>query len=154
MTSEKTKEHMLKEGLIKRCPADFKAIKNLVKRAHVDLKTARRNLKPDRECAYNYAYNAMLHLGLALMFSEKVRPEIKGKHMTIVRFASSFLGKEFKKLTNDYDFMRRKRNRFIYEPEIPCSEKEAKDAIETAEKFVLKVTELIKERNPQKEFKF
>ena len=74
MTYNKTKEHMLKQGSIKKCPSDFKVIQNLIKRAHIDLKTARRNFKTDTECAYNYAYNAMLHLGLALMFSEKVKP--------------------------------------------------------------------------------
>jgi len=68
-----------------------------------------------------------------------------------VRFASSVLGDEFRKLINDYDFMRKKRNRFIYEPEIPCSMKEAKDAIKTAKEFVDKISILIREKR-QKNF--
>ena len=148
------KENLLKEGVIKKCPVDYKAIANLIKRAHIDLKTAKRNMDDDQECAYNYAYNAMLRSGLALMFSEGFRPEIKDKHLTIVRFASSVLGDEFRILINDYDFMRKKRNRFIYEPDIPCSMKEAKDAIKTAEEFVDKISKLIREKNPQKEIKF
>jgi uncharacterized protein (UPF0332 family) len=144
--------NLLKQGLIKKCSVDWKAINNLIKRSYTDLKTAKRNIDDDEECAYNYAYNAMLRSGLALMFSEGFRPEIKDKHLTIVKFASSILGKKFKKVINDYDFMRRKRHRFVYEPDIPCSIKEAKDALKTAKEFVDIVNKLIKEKNPQKEF--
>ncbi|OGL48825.1 MAG: hypothetical protein A3H37_11440 [Candidatus Schekmanbacteria bacterium RIFCSPLOWO2_02_FULL_38_14] len=149
-----SKEKLSKEGLIKKSPVDYKAIENLMKRAYIDLKTAKRNIEDDQECAYNCAYNAMLRSGLALMFSEGFRPEIKDKHLTIVRFASSVLGDEFEKLINNYDFMRRKRHRFIYEPDIPCSRKEAEDAINTAEEFVSKISKLIREKMPQKEFNF
>jgi uncharacterized protein (UPF0332 family) len=154
MIYKETKENLLKEGLIKRCPVDNKAILNLLKRAYIDLQTAKRNLAEDEECAFNYAYNAMLRSGLALMFSQGFRPDIKDKHLTVVRFTSSILGDNFKSLINDYDFMRKKRNRFIYEPDIPCSMKEAKDALKTAEEFVNKIARLIKERLPQREFNF
>ena len=126
----------------------------MLKRAYVDLKTAKRNLSQDEECAFNYAYNAMLRSGLALMFAEGFRPDIKDKHLTVVRFVGLVLGDDFKRLINDYDFMRRKRNRLIYEPEIPCSIKEAKDALKTAEEFVDKIAELIRKKLPQKEFNF
>ena len=82
------------------------------------------------------------------------RPEIKDKHLTIVKFVSSLLGSKFKKVINDYDFMRRKRHRFIYEPDIPCSRKEAEDALKTAKEFVDIIGKLIKEDNPQMEFDF
>ena len=42
--------------------------------------------------------------------------------------------------------MRRKRHRFIYEPDIPCSKKEAEDAIKTAEEFVDTIRDLIKQK--------
>lgn len=154
MIYKETKEKLLKEGLIKRCPVDFKAITSLLKRANLDLKTARRNLETDEECTFNYAYNGMLRSGLALMFSEGFRPEIKDKHLTIVRFASAILGHEFKRIINDYNFMRRKRNRFIYEPDIPCSIKEAEDAIKTAEEFVRKILSRIKGKMPQTQLDF
>ena len=154
MIYKESKEKLLKENLIKQCPIDIKAIFNLIKRAQTDIKTAKRNLEQDEECAFNYAYNAMLRSGLALMFSGGFRPDIKDKHLTVVRFVGSILGEDFKKLINDYDFMRKKRNRFIYEPDIPCSMKEAKDALKTAEEFVDKISKLIKEKLPQKEFNF
>lgn len=154
MIYKESKESLLKEGLIKKCPVDIKAIMNLIKRAFTDLETAKRNLRADEECAFNYAYNAMLRSGLALMFSEGFRPEIKDKHLTVVRFATSILGDEFKTLINNYDFMRRKRHRFIYEPEIPCSTQEAEDAMKTAKDFVNAISKLIKKKNPQLELDF
>jgi len=154
MIYKDSKQTLLKEGLIKKCPVDWKVIKNLIKRAYRDLETAKRNVEDDEECAYTYAYNAMLRAGLALMTSYGFRPEIKDKHLTIVRFASSILGDKFKRVINTYDFMRRKRHRFIYEPDIPCSRKEAEDALKTAKEFVKIIHNLIKEKNPQKEFEF
>jgi uncharacterized protein (UPF0332 family) len=146
--------NLLKQGLMKKCPVDWRAINNLMKRAYTDLRTAKRNIEYDEECAYNYAYNAMLRSGLALMFSQGFRPEIKDKHLTVVRFVSSLLGSKFKKVINDYDFMRRKRHRFIYEPDIPCSRKEAQDALGAAKEFVNIIGKFIKEGNPQTEFDF
>jgi len=154
MIYKESKENLLKQGLMKKCPVDWRAINNLMKRAYTDLRTAKRNIDDDEECAYNYAYNAMLRSGLALMFSQGFRPEIKDKHLTVVRFVSSLLGSKFKKAINDYDFMRRKRHRFIYEPDIPCSRKEAQDALKTAKEFVDVIGKLIKEGNPQMELDF
>lgn len=154
MIYKESKKNLLKEGVIKKCPVDYKAIMNLMKRAYIDLKTAKRNLNDDEECAYSYAYNALLRSGLVLMFSEGFRPEIKDKHLTVVRFVASVLGDELKMLINNYDYMRRKRHRFIYEPDIPCSEKEAKEALRTAKEFVDLVYRLIREKNPQLEFDF
>ncbi|MBA7595626.1 hypothetical protein ES703_02590 [subsurface metagenome] len=146
MIYKETKGNLLKQGLIKKCQTDWKVINNLIKRTCIDLKTAKRNIDKDEECAYNYAYNAMLRSGLALMLCEGFRPDIRDKHLTIVKFASSLLGKEFKKVINDYDFMRRKRHRFIYEPDIPCSRKEAEDALNTAKIFVDIINKMIQRK--------
>jgi hypothetical protein len=88
------------------------------------------------------------------MFNEGFRPEIKDKHLTVVRFITLILGDEYKALINDYDFMRRKRHRFIYEPDIPCSKKEAKDAMKAAKDLLYVIYKLIKEKNPQLELEF
>jgi len=139
----------LKQGLIKPCSVDWKAVGKLIQRAQVDLETAERNLDDDPECGYSYAYNAMLRSGLALMFSRGFRPEIKDKHLTIVKYTGSIVGKKYEDIMNDYDFMRRKRNNFIYEPDIPCSLTEAKNALETARKFTAMIIEIIRRRKPQ-----
>ncbi len=152
MISKDSRDKLLKQGVIKKCPVDLRAAKKLLDRAAVDLNTARRNLKEDEECAYAYAYNSMLRAGLALMFSEGFRPDIRGKHQNIVRFSGVVLGKPLQNIINDYDRIRRTRNQFIYEPDIPCSRKEAEDAIGTAETFVRGVLKLIGKRHPREGF--
>lgn len=147
-------QDLLKEGLIKKCPTDEKAVFNLIRRARKDIETAARNLPEDEDCAYSYAYNSMLRSGLALMMAGGFRPDIKDKHLTIVKFTASILGTEFKTVVNDYDIMRRKRHRLVYEPDIPCSGEEARHAIQTAKEYVSAVSALLKKKNPQFEIQF
>ena len=116
MIYKTSKEHLLKEGVIKKYPVDYRAINNLLKRAYIDLKTAKRNYGVDEECAYTYAYNALLRTGLALMFSYEFRPDIKNKHLTVVRFATSVLGDSFRELVGAYDIMRKKGTSLFMSP--------------------------------------
>lgn len=143
MSYKKSKDHLVKQGLIKRCPVDKKSVDNLIGRAKTDLITARRNLNDDEECAYNYAYNAMMRSGLAVMFSDGYRPEIKDKHLTIVKYVSCVMGDELEKIINSYDYMRKKRNHFLYEPDVPCSMTEAEEALRVAGEFVSSVEKII-----------
>ncbi|MDP8253362.1 MAG: HEPN domain-containing protein [Candidatus Kaelpia aquatica] len=154
MSYNNSKEHLLKEGVIKKCAVDHKAIRNLLKRAYVDLKTAERNYGLDEECAYTYAYNALLRTGLALILSHGFRPDVKNKHLTVIKFATDVLGNEFKQLIRAYDIMRKKRHKFIYEPAIPCSAQEAKNAMKIAQEFVDKVFQKISAEDPQHKLKF
>jgi len=151
MNSSHEIEKLLKDGQIKRCPIDSRTIRNLINRAHKDLATARRNLDEDQDCSYNYAYNAMLRSGIALMLSQGFRPEIKDKHLIVVRYVGAVLGEEFKRVVRDYDTMRRKRHRFLYEPDIPCSAKEATDALRAAQDFLDAIARFIQTQDPQME---
>ncbi len=47
-----------------------------------------------------------------------------------------------------------KRHRFIYEPDIPCSLKEAKDSVTIAKHFVDIILRYIEKNNPQTRFNF
>jgi HEPN domain-containing protein len=47
--------------------------------------------------------------------------------------------------------MRRKRQLLVYEPDVPCSKKEAAEAIKTAEEFIGVIFKIIKRKNPQME---
>lgn len=143
-----------RDGSIKECPIDIKVISNLIKRSLKDIETAKRNLEVDNDCSYNYAYNAVLHAGLAFMESKGYRPDITGKHVTIVKFINAVLGKSFFELINNYDFMRKKRHKFIYEPDIPCSKLEAEKAIDTAIELIEIIKKYLKEKNPQLSFDF
>lgn len=143
-----------RDGFIKECPIDIKTINNLIKRSFRDIETAKRNLEIDNDCSYNYAYNAILHAGLAFMESKGYRPDIIGKHAIIVKFINAVLGKKFSGLINNYDFMRKKRHKFIYEPDIPCSKLEAEKAINTAVELIEIIKKYLKENNPQLSFDF
>lgn len=143
-----------RDGYIKECPIDLKVINNLIKRSFKDIKTAKRNLEIDNDCSYNYAYNAILHAGLAFMESKGYRPDVIGKHATIVKFINAVLGKSSSGLINNYDFMRKKRHKFIYEPDIPCSKIEAEKAIDTAMELIEIIKKYLKEKNPQLSFDF
>ena len=131
-----SEDRLERQGLIKKCPIDRKAIESLLGRAEIDLKTARRNLEDDPECAHTFAYRAMLRSGQALMLSSGYRPDIKNKHKTVVQFAAAVLGGEYEPVVNDFDQIRRKRHSFFYEPGIPCSRMEAEHALKTAESFL------------------
>jgi hypothetical protein len=74
MIYKESKGSWLTQGLIKKCPVDWKAINNLIRRAYIDLKTATRNMDDDEECAYNYAYNAMCALNIDPLSSSKIDP--------------------------------------------------------------------------------
>ncbi|MEW5900389.1 MAG: HEPN domain-containing protein [Acidobacteriota bacterium] len=154
MIYKESVEDLLREGLIKRCPVDEKAVLSLLKRAGKDIRTAQRNLSEDADCAYTYAYNSMLRSGLAFMTAQGFRPEVKDKHLTVVKFVASALGEKFKRLLNDYDLMRRKRHRLVYEPDIPCSKEEARNAIKTAKEFVDVICALLRKKSPQLGFNF
>ncbi len=51
MIYKESKGNLLKQGLMKKCPVDWRAINNLMKRAYTDLRTAKRNIDDDEECA-------------------------------------------------------------------------------------------------------
>ncbi len=107
-----------------------------MKRAEKDLNTAKRNIDIDEECAFTYAYNSMLHCGLALMNSQGYRPKHVEKHKNIIRFCDSFLGNDFSDLIIIYNYMRKSRHKFLYEPDVPCTKKEAEDVLENATDFL------------------
>lgn len=140
---------LLKENLIKPCNVDIKAITEFIKRAKKDLETSERNLNMDNDCSYTYSYNAMLHSGIALMNSQGYRPEVKDKHLTVIRFASVLFTDNQNHLLKMYNNMRKKRHMFIYEPFTPCSDKEAKDAVKSARGFVDEIINLILEKYPE-----
>ena len=143
-----------KDGLIKECPIDIKVINNLIKRSLKDIETAERNLNADNDCSYSFAYNALLHAGLAFMQSKGLRASVIGKHITVVKYINAVLDKKFADLVNNYDFMRKKRHKFIYEPDIPCSKIEAEQAIKTAKDLIEIIKKTIKEKDPQLSFDF
>lgn len=143
------------EKRIKPCPIDFRRVENFIKRAKKDLKSADLIGNFDLEIAYQILYDGMLHAALAYMASEGVRPDIRGKHKTIVDYVAHVLGKRYETKIQFYDRMRKRRHQLLYEPDpFQCTEKEIEDARQVAQEFISLISEKIREKNPQKEFDF
>jgi len=65
------------------------------------------------------------------------------------------VGERYKILIKKFDNMRKKRNLLTYEPwRLNMSETDTKNALKSAEEFILLIIDKIKKGNPQKEFKF
>lgn len=154
MTYKRFVDERLDRGLLKKQESDFGAIKKLILRARKDLKTAKANLEIDEGIAYTIAYLAMLRTGRALMLSKGLRPADGYQHKTVVEFVGHFLGNEFRAIVERFDRMRKKRNVFTYDVSISISKTEAKNALETAVKFVDSIERVIKKENPQAELNF
>ena len=149
MVYEDTVKIMLNQGLIKKQKVDFSQIEALLLRAQKDIIAARANLEIDEEVTYNYAYLAMLRGGRAIVFMKGFRSVDGQQHKTIIELSEEILGEEFKNIIKKFDRMRRKRNQFTYDPFIPVSKIEAKNALIIAQNFVKIVQEIIKKENPQ-----
>jgi len=143
------------EKRIKPCSIDFRRIENLIKRAKKDLRTAELIRDSDLEATYQLLYDGMLHAALAYMASDGVRPDIRGKHKTLIDYIAHALGKRYESKIQFYDRMRKRRHQLLYEPDpFQCTEKEIEDAREVAQEFIALISEKIQTRNPQKEFDF
>jgi hypothetical protein len=64
-------------------------------------------------------------------------------------FVSISLGPKDEHIFSAFDLLRNKRNKFIYEPDLPCSHTEAKEALEIAGQFVEVLTEVLDSKNGQ-----
>ena len=145
-----TKEYVQK-GLIKAEQIGFDQVIQHLGRAKQDLVVAKANFKIDSEASYNYAYLAMLRTGRGLMLSCGFRPVGAEQHKTVVSFCENILGREFADLTQNFNRMRKKRNRFTYDdPGLLVTETETASALKNASDFVEKVIDFIQKRNPQK----
>jgi len=63
--------------------------------------------------------------------------------------SSVSLGPKDEHIFSAFDLLRNKRNKFIYEPDLPCSHTEAKEALEIAGQFVEVLAEVLDSKNGQ-----
>jgi len=66
-----------------------------------------------------------------------------------LKLQEKILGNEFRDLINMFNMMRKKRNQFTYDPMLPLSLTEAKNALKTARKFHDKVRNFLADKYPQ-----
>ncbi len=147
-------EKYLKKGLVKEQRPNFEQIEQQIIRAGKDLKTFRLVLDSDPEWACTIAYQAMLRMGRALMFSYGYLPADGQQHRTVVEVTGELLGEKFDLLVQYFDRMRRNRNVFFYDSLDTNNEAQAKKALETAGELLKVVKDKIQKNNPQSDFKF
>jgi len=144
----------LKKGLLKEQRPNFHQIEQQIVRAEKDLKTFGLVLGSDPEWACTIAYQAMLRMGRALIFSYGYLPADGQQHKTVVEITGKILGKKFDLLIQYFDRMRRSRNVFFYDSLDTNNETQAKKAFETAGALLKVVKDKIRKHNPQSDFKF
>ncbi len=144
----------LKQGLIKVQAPNLRQIEKQILRAEKDLKTFHLVEKDDPEWASAIAYQAMLRMGRALLFSYGYLPAERQQHKTVVEITGKILGSEFSLVIKHFDRLRKKRNVFFYDSEDAKNFTEAKKAIVVAEELLTEIKGKIKTINPQQEFRF
>ncbi len=142
----------LKKGLVKKQRPSFDQIEQQIVRAEKDLKTFGLVLDSDPEWACTIAYQAMLRVGRALMFSYGYLPADGQQHKTVVEITGKLLGKNFDLLIQYFDRMRRNRNVFFYDSLDTNNKAQAKKARETAVELLKVVKTTIRKQNPQRDF--
>lgn len=124
-------------------------IAKYVHAAYQDLEEAKKIFEASDKGAYFFAYTAMLKIGRALLFLKGYRPKGLGQHETVMEVANSILGSGFKELTRQFDAMRKKRNRLIYDIGDLVSHSEAEKAFEVAGEYVMRVRKFMEAEDPQ-----
>jgi uncharacterized protein (UPF0332 family) len=137
------------EGFLKKEKIGIDQIRALLMSAAKNIIASEKNLAIDEEACYTLAYNAMLKTARALVFLQNYRPSDGRQHMTTIEVAGKILGNEFRDLMNMFNMMRKKRNQFTYDPMLPLSLTEAKNALKTANKFHNKVRNFLADKYPQ-----
>ncbi|MFA5320690.1 MAG: HEPN domain-containing protein [Candidatus Omnitrophota bacterium] len=155
MTSEDFLKEYIEKKLIKAEKVGFDQIEKLIKSAENDLKVAGKLLLIDEGHAYEIAYTAMLHAARAFVFIKGYRPTTNFQHKTVVHFAAYFLGDKYKILLEKFDYMRKNRNNFLYEPwKFHVSGTDVKNALKSAGEFIGIIKLEIQRTHPQYRFKF
>lgn len=155
MTSDDFLNEYIEKKLIKPEKIGFDQIEKVIKSAEKDIKVAEKLLSIDEGHSYETAYTAMLHAARAFVFVKGFRPSTNFQHKTVVAFTAHFLGHKYKALIEKFDYMRKNRNNFIYEPwKFHVSITDVKSALKSAQEFIEIIKDEIKREQPQINFKF
>ncbi len=142
----------MRKGLVKKQHPNFNQIEQQMVRAEKDLQTFGLVLDSDPEWACTIAYQAMLRVGRALMFSYGYLPADGQQHKKVVEITGKLLGKNFDLLIQYFDRMRRNRNVFFYDSLDTNNKAQARKAYETAVELPKVVKANIRKQNPQRGF--
>lgn len=136
-------EQLVSNGSLKPYKAAKTEIMQLLKIAARDILAARRNLNDDPDWAFNMSYNALLQASRALLFNEGYRTRGGEAHVTVIEFMREKMGSAYSSQINQFDQMRRKRHRLVYETSGIVSKTEAQLNIDFCERFIKDIESLI-----------
>jgi uncharacterized protein (UPF0332 family) len=135
---------LLSDGRIKKVGPDARQARECLSVAKRDLLLAKKLMGSDFDWVFSIAYNSMLQSARALMFAEGYAATGENQHKTAVDYIDAKLGTKMQGKIEQFDDMRKKRHRAVYEKAGIVSEFEAKHAIESAEAFLSKIEEKIR----------
>lgn len=149
MSSKKYFDNLVSRGFLKKEKIGTDQIRALLASSAKNLAASRKTIAIDEETCFAMAYAAMLKIARAILFLRGYRPSDGQQHKTTIEVAGKILGSNFENLIDKFDKMRRKRNQFTYDPLLPLSEKETRDALKTAESFSAGARKYLEKIDPQ-----
>ena len=136
-------DKLLSEGLIKKQAADSDAILELVAIAERDARVAQQVLEVDPDWSFNIAYNSTQQASRALMLSKGYRPRRPNQHLTVVLFLKEIPALELADEIRQFDQMRRKRHRAVYDAAGQIGASEAEQAVSFARTYLENVRQSV-----------
>lgn len=149
MNFKEYSDKLVELGLLKREKIGLDQVRALLASAVKNIAASRKTISIDEETCFAMAYTAMLKIARAILFLHGLRPDDGQQHKTTIEVSGKILGSGFKGLIEKFDKMRRKRNQFTYDPLLPLSEKETKEALETAEVFSKEIKKYLEKNDLQ-----
>lgn len=137
------------QGFLKKEEIGPDQIRNLLRRADKNLRTARPILKIDLEAGFESAYNSVLKSGRALIYLHGYRPDDGQQHKTTIDLIAIILKDYPGEIFYKIDKMRRKRNQIMYAPTPELGIQEAENFITTAENFLEVVKKFLNQNHSQ-----
>ena len=144
-------EDLLHTGQLKKEETTRQKLSEFVAIAEEELSAAKFNLAKFPLTVYKSAYDALIHVGNALIRYHGYRPTAKYTHATITEFVDRILGAEYGDLVRSFQRMRKKRHPLQYEAVFSESREEVRNSIEKAERLTKKIEEYIGIISGQKE---
>lgn len=142
-------EKLKGEGKLREQKVGFVQIEGLLGDSLKDIAEAKAVIGVGERACFILAYQAMLKAGRALLFLNGLRPADGAQHVTVIQVCEFFLGPSFKGLAQQFETMRRIRNKITYEYGTLLSHSEVETALQDAEKWIRAIAVKVKEKNPQ-----
>lgn len=122
----KSLKRLLSEGRLVRHKTSMKEVANLLHLVRRDIKDAKvKGLSTDRK--FSTAYNAVLQLGMILLYCAGYRPKGAGSHFTVFQAMKAILGKDYIELADYFDAADQRETSRIMTMQVPSQRRKRKN---------------------------